>query len=274
MQTSASLGVPAPRASTVSRLREPMSQRESVPDAIPLSVVIPVHDEAGNIRPLFEEIAAALGEDAKWEVIFVDDASSDAGVQELDQLLRSEPRCRVVRMASCCGQSTAVHVGIRAARGEWIATLDGDGQNDPADIPRLMAAAAEAGDQHILVIGHRKRRSDNWLRRMSSRIANSVRSRMLRDGTPDSGCGLKLFRRDVYLRLPFFDHMHRFMPALFRRAGCAVRSAEVNHRPRQHGQSKYGIWNRLWVGIVDLFGVNWLIRRHPVAQATELHGEE
>jgi dolichol-phosphate mannosyltransferase len=175
----------------------------------------------------------------------------------------------VVRHQAPQGQSFAVATGVRAARGRWIATLDGDGQNDPADIPRLLAARDAAGASAaspggpLLLAGYRKARSDSWLKRVSSRVANGVRGRLLGDSTPDTGCGLKLFEREAFLALPHFDHMHRFLPALFLRAGGSVISVEVGHRPRTRGRSHYGVMNRLWVGIVDIFGVLWLMKRGP-----------
>jgi dolichol-phosphate mannosyltransferase len=162
---------------------------------------------------------------------------------------------------------------VRAARADWILTLDGDGQNDPADIPALIERLHEhpaSGQSLQLVMGHRAKRQDSWLRRLSSRVANGVRSRLLRDATPDSGCGLKLFSRQGFLELPYFDHMHRFLPALVQRNGGAVVSVRVNHRPRTRGRSKYGLHNRLWVGIVDLFGVSWLLRRAKLPEVNEL----
>jgi dolichol-phosphate mannosyltransferase len=186
--------------------------------------------------------------------------------------MRLYPNLRVLRHASSCGQSTALLTGVRAARGEWIATLDGDGQNDPADIFKLLAArdAAPAGAVPWMVAGYRRKRQDNWLKRFSSRVANGVRSRLLGDATADTGCGLKLVARETYLRLPYFDHMHRFLPALVQRAGGTTVSVEVNHRPRTRGTSNYGMFDRLWIGIVDLFGVLWLQRRAKRAEATEI----
>jgi len=227
-----------------------------------LSLVVPVRNEAENIEPLVGEIREALDGVCDYEVIYVDDGSDDATPQRLDGLRRNFTRLRVLHHQTSCGQSTAVLTGVRAARGAWIATLDGDGQNDPADIPKLLAARdAAGGDPRVLFAGYRRKRRDTWLKRISSRIANGVRSRLLQDNTPDTGCGLKLFARDTFLALPHFDHMHRFLPALILRAGGRVLSVEVNHRPRERGKSKYGLHNRLWVGIVDLFGVMWLRRR-------------
>ncbi len=224
-----------------------------------LSVVVPVRNEQDNIAPLIAEIRAALDGVVDYEIIYINDGSTDATPQRLIEIKRDCPRLRVICHAKSCGQSTAVRSGVKAAKGDWIATLDGDGQNDPADIPKLLTAVAEGVD---LVGGNRRHaRRDTWIKRISSVIANGVRSRMLRDSTPDTGCGLKLFRRDVFLDLPYFDHMHRFLPALVIRRGGKVVSVPVHHRPRERGQSNYGTLDRLMVGIVDLFGVMWLQRR-------------
>jgi dolichol-phosphate mannosyltransferase len=235
-----------------------------------LSILVPVRDEADNVVPLLGEIEAALKGLRGYEVIFADDGSRDETAARLAAAGPSHPRLRVLRLRSSCGQSTALHMAARAARHPWIATLDGDGQNDPADLPRLLEAVS-AGQRPAgleLVIGWRTGRRDSVLRRLSSRVANAVRAGLLRDRTPDTGCGLKVFARDTYLRLPFFDHQHRFLPALFIREGREVRSIAVHHRPRVRGRSKYGLHNRLWVGITDLFGVMWLMRRmkHPVIE--------
>ncbi len=236
-----------------------------------LSVVIPVRNEAENILPLLAEIQAALAEFGESEVVYVDDGSSDDTPQRLAEAMRLYPNLRVLRHASSCGQSAALVTGFRAARGEWIATLDGDGQNDPADIPKLLAARDGAGRPANLqlVAGYRKKRQDTWLKRLSSRVANGVRSRLLGDATPDTGCGLKLLQRKATLELPVFDHMHRFLPALIQRNGGATLSVEVNHRRRARGVSNYGLFDRLWVGIVDLFGVMWLQRRVKRPQVSE-----
>jgi dolichol-phosphate mannosyltransferase len=241
---------------------------------VQLSIVVPVRNEEENVLPLLAEIHAALESRADFEVLYVDDGSRDATPQRLAEAMRQYPRLRVLRHHVSCGQSTALMTGMRAARGEWIATLDGDGQNDPADIPKLLAARdADGGLANLqLIAGYRKTRRDNWLKRVSSRVANGVRSRMLGDATPDTGCGLKLIARRTCLELPFFDHMHRFLPALVQRHGGATISVEVNHRPRTRGVSNYGVLDRLWVGIVDLFGVMWLRRRARRPQVTELRG--
>jgi len=236
-----------------------------------VSVVVPVHNEQDNIEPLIREIAVALAGRADFEMVYVNDGSTDSTQTVLDRLKREFPMLRVIRHRSASGQSQAVTTGVRAARHEWIATLDGDGQNDPADIPALLAALADPQQPANLELlaGWRTRRNDTFLRRLSSKVANGVRSRMLKDSTPDTGCGLKLFARETFLRLPNFDHIHRFLPALVIRGGGAVVSVPVNHRPRERGISKYGLHNRLWVGIVDLFGVAWLQRRVrlPVIEA-------
>ena len=228
-----------------------------------LSIVVPVRNEADNILPLLAEIHAALEPQGEFEVLYVDDGSSDATPVRLAEALKAHPRLRVLAHAESCGQSAALVTGFRAARGEWIATLDGDGQNDPADIPKLIAARDGAGRAANLqlVAGYRKKRQDTWLKRFSSRVANGVRSTLLGDATPDTGCGVKLILRSAVLELPVFDHMHRFLPALIQRNGGATLSVEVSHRPRTRGTSNYGMFDRLWVGIVDLFGVMWLQRR-------------
>ncbi len=230
-----------------------------------LSVVIPARNEAPNVAPLVAEIRAALDGRVDYEIVYVDDGSSDQTAATIRDLGAAFPRLRLVRHRTSCGQSTAVRTGVLAARGTYIATLDGDGQNDPADIPRLWDIAHQAADGATLMIaGFRQKRRDTALKRFSSRIANRVRAGMLKDSTPDTGCGLKLLRRDLYLALPFFDHNHRFLPALVLRQGGRVQSVAVNHRPRERGVSNYGLFDRLWVGIVDLFGVMWLQRRGRV----------
>ena len=236
-----------------------------------LSVIVPVFNEAGNLLPLLEEIHAALVSHGDFEVIFVDDGSSDDSPQRLATTLADHPRLRVLRHDRRCGQSAALRSGIVAARGDWIATLDGDGQNDPVDIPILLRQAREAGlEGHWLLAGWRTRRQDSRLKRLSSRLANGLRSRLLGDATPDTGCGLKLFPRETFRQLPWFDHMHRFLPALVLRAGGRVIPVPVSHRPRRLGRSKYGVHNRLWVGLVDLLGMLWLQRRMRRVEVTEL----
>ena len=229
-----------------------------------LSIVVPVRDEADNVAPLIAEIEAALTGVCAFEILYVDDGSRDATAERLRAVRAANPRLRIIRHKESCGQSQAVATGVKAARAPIVATIDGDGQNDPADIPnllnRLRAEPIEARDR-LLVAGQRKKRRDSATKRFSSRIANAVRARMLGDDTPDTGCGLKIFTRAAFLDMPRFDHMHRFLPALMIRQGGRVVSVPVNHRPRERGHSKYGMWDRLWVGIVDLFGVMWLQAR-------------
>lgn len=223
-----------------------------------LSVVVPVRNEQGNVASLIGEIDAAL-KHVTHEIIYVDDGSTDDTFSQLKSLQTQFSQLKIVRHAHSCGQSTAVRTGVKAAQYAWVATLDGDGQNDPADIPKLMAAVTDGVD---LVGGNRRAsRRDTWVKRISSVVANTVRSKMLRDDTPDTGCGLKLFKHEAFLDLPYFDHMHRFLPALIKRRGGMIVSVPVAHRNREHGKSNYGTIDRLLVGIVDLFGVAWLQRR-------------
>jgi dolichol-phosphate mannosyltransferase len=227
-----------------------------------ISVVVPARDEADNVDPLLADIRAALDGLVDYEVVFVDDGSEDATPEKLREAAYAFPRLRSVRHRFPCGQSAAIWTGVRLARAPWIVTLDGDGQNDPADIPALLDVRAARGpDRNLLVNGRRQMRRDSWAKRLSSGIANTVRARVLGDGTPDTGCGLKLFSREAFLLLPYFDHMHRFLPALMRRQGGEVVSVPVGHRERNHGHSHYGVRNRLWTGIVDMLGVLWLQRR-------------
>jgi len=227
-----------------------------------LSIVIPVRNEAANIAPLVAEIRAVLDGRFDYEIVYVDDGSTDATSAEIKALKQGFPRLCLLRHAARSGQSAAIRSGVKAARAPWIVTLDGDGQNDPADIPRLWEIARLTPEaEKLLIAGFRQKRRDSYVKRIASRIANGVRASLLGDGTPDTGCGLKLFRRDLYLDLPFFDHNHRFLPALVLRQGGRVASVEVNHRRRERGQSNYRVFDRLWVGIADLFGVMWLKRR-------------
>jgi len=237
-----------------------------------LSVVVPVRNEGPNIATLVAEIAAALDGTASFEIVYVDDGSDDETALELARARCAEPRLRVVRHRRPGGQSAALRSGILSARAPLVATLDGDGQNDPAELPRLLATLleSESWPPLALVGGDRsKSRRDRWLKRQSSRIANAVRGRVLGDRTLDTGCGLKVMRRDAYLLLPYFDHQHRFLAALFLREGFAVRSLPVGHRPRTKGRSKYGTFDRLAVGVVDLLGVAWLRRRRRPVIAIE-----
>jgi len=243
-------------------------------DRLDISVVVPVHNEADNINPLIEEIVAALRGVARFEIVYVDDASRDETPELLRKALQFYPELRVLRHRQQSGQSTAVRNGVRAARGEWIATLDGDGQNDPADIPKLIQARSEADGQHKLFAGWRVNRKDSGSKRWASRWANRIRSRMLRDDTPDTGCGIKLFEREAFLDLPYFDHMHRYLPALMQRAGWKTVSVPVNHRERSAGVSKYNNLGRALVGISDLRGVAWLIRRSRQTGVDELQMDQ
>ncbi len=238
---------------------------------IDLSVVVPVHNERDNVAPLVREIEAALGSlSLAWEMVYVDDHSRDDTLAQLRALKATHPRLRVLHHRTQSGQSTALRTGIKAARGRWIATLDGDGQNDPADIPKLLAAR-DAGDPRTrLYAGWRVHRRDSGSKRWASKLANAIRSRLLQDETPDTGCGIKLFERAVYLDLPYFDHMHRYLPALVKRAGWQSLSVPVNHRERTAGQSKYNNLQRAWVGLKDLRGVAWLIQRSKLTDVDEL----
>ena len=235
-----------------------------------LSVVVPVHDEAGNIDALVREIAHALRPRLAFEILVVDDASRDDTAAVLLATRADVPELRILTHSRNAGQSTAVRSGVLAARAEWIVTLDGDGQNDPADIATMLEVKATLPKFVHLIAGVRTLRRDNLAKRVASRIANRVRSHLLHDFTPDSGCGLKMFERSTFLDLPYFDHMHRFLPALVQRTGGEVMHVPVNHRPRKTGVSKYGTLDRLWVGIADLRGVIWLIRRYRPTTVSEV----
>jgi dolichol-phosphate mannosyltransferase len=239
-----------------------------------LSVVVPVFNEQDNVAPLVGEIVAALrgrapDEGGDFEIVYVDDHSTDATFDTLRRLKAEVPELRVLRHVTNSGQSTAIRTGVKAARGAWIATLDGDGQNDPADIPRLLAQRAQSPAEIKLFAGWRVNRQDSGSKRWASRLANAIRTRMLRDDTPDTGCGTKLFEREAFLELPFFNHMHRYLPALMQRAGWRTESVPVNHRARSTGVSKYNNLGRAMVGIADLRGVAWLIRRGKVTRVEE-----
>jgi len=227
-----------------------------------LSVVIPVFNEEQSIGSLITEISDALIK-IDHEIVVVDDCSSDETVDVLTKIQLTNKRLRIIRHKNNYGQSLAVRTGVKCAKSSWIATLDGDGQNDPSDIPRLFDALIDksGNNKNILIAGYRYKRKDSWLKRMSSKYANKVRSGLLKDEVPDTGCGLKLFSRDYFLDLPLFNHMHRYIPALYISRGGVVLSLEVNHRHREKGYSKYGFNNRFWVGIVDLFGVMWIQKR-------------
>lgn len=265
MANSTDIAAPSSRSSAV-----PVERASSCT----LSVVVPVHNERENIAPLISEIVAALTGVVSFEIVYVDDGSTDGSDDALQLMQHKVSALRVIRHDRSAGQSTAIRTGVMAARGRWIATLDGDGQNDPSDIPALLTKAcslsAQRGDERLLIAGWRTQRRDTRYTRWQSRIANAVRARLLGDGTPDSGCGLKVYPRALFLSLPYFDHMHRFMPALVRREGGGVESVPVNHRPRLRGASHYGVMNRLWTGLVDMSGVIWLARRARVPATSEL----
>ena len=235
-----------------------------------LSVVVPVFNEEDNVAPLVGEIVAALRGKVDFEIVYVDDDSKDATLARLQALKAEVPELRVVHHVRQSGQSTAIRNGVKAARGAWIATLDGDGQNDPADIPKLLGERAKAPADIKLFAGWRVDRKDTGSKRIASKLANAIRSRMLRDATPDTGCGIKLFEREAFLELPHFNHMHRYLPALMQRAGHRSVSVPVGHRHRATGVSKYNNLNRALVGISDLRGVAWLIRRGKVTPVEEL----
>ena len=237
---------------------------------VQLAVVVPVCNEEGNVAPLVAEILAALRGRIAFEIVYVDDVSRDATLARLRELQAVTPELRVVRHLANAGQSTAVRNGVKAARAPWIATLDGDGQNDPADIPKLLEQRDAAAPDVKLFAGWRVHRQDSGSKRWASKWANAIRARLLRDATPDTGCGIKLFERDAFLDLPYFDHMHRYLPALMQRAGWQTVSVPVNHRHRTSGVSKYNNLGRAIVGIRDLIGVRWLIARNRVTAIEEL----
>ncbi|HZF97371.1 MAG TPA: glycosyltransferase family 2 protein [Pseudoxanthomonas sp.] len=246
----------------------------SAPSAAPttappeVSVVVPVFNERDNVGSLLEEIAAALRGPVPFEVLYVDDASEDGTLQVLGELKPDYPELRVLRHLQRSGQSAAIRTGVKAARARWVCTLDGDGQNDPSDLPRLLQERERAAPDTRLFTGWRVQRRDSASKRWASRWANAIRARMLGDNTPDTGCGIKLFERDAFLDLPYFDHMHRYLPALMQRAGWKTMSIPLHHRPRTAGVSKYRNLERALVGLRDLRGVAWLIRRshRPVVQ--------
>jgi len=237
-----------------------------------ISVVVPMKEEMDNVEPLLSEIETALTDLCGFEILCIDDGSEDATLETLIAAKQRHPTLRVLHHENCCGQSTATMTGVRAAHAPWIATLDGDMQNPPAELRTLIAARDAASDPDLVMIaGQRIKREDGWFKRYCSRLANGVRRRVLNDGIHDTGCSLKLLRRDVFLTLPYFDHMHRFLGALVLRSGNKVITVDVEHRARAAGTTKYGLGNRLWTGIVDLTGVLWLKRRakHPIIKEVE-----
>jgi dolichol-phosphate mannosyltransferase len=238
---------------------------------VDVSIVVPVRNEAENVGPLIVEIAAAIDGRWKYEIIYVNDGSTDATGERIAAIMKQRENLRQIRHATSSGQSAAVRSGVRAARGAIVATLDGDGQNNPAFLPDLISAIEKGGERTGLAAGQRVGRKDTGFKKIQSRIANGVRNGILRDGTRDTGCGLKAFRREVFLMMPYFDGLHRFLPALVRREGYDIAYVDVIDRPRHSGVSNYGFFDRLWIGIMDLGGVWWLIRRKkPTPVATEV----
>ena len=225
-----------------------------------ISVVVPVFDEEGAAPALAREIAQAFA-GRNYEIVFVDDASRDGTRASLHALSAELPQLRVLAHARNAGQSRALRTGILGARGAVIVTLDGDGQNDPADGPALVDALVAGPPELAMVGGERVKRQDSYAKKVASRVGNGVRKRLLRDTANDTGCGLKAFRRDAFLRLPYFDHIHRYLPALMRREGYQVTFRPVHHRHRRTGASKYTNLGRLWASLSDLFGVIWLQSR-------------
>jgi dolichol-phosphate mannosyltransferase len=252
---------------------EPSDITERASPAV--SIVVPVRNEAENVAPLADEIAAAMTGRWSFEIVFVNDGSTDDTALALGRLMAERPWMRQINHAASCGQSAAVRTGVAAARAPLVATLDGDGQNDPSFLPALVRTLETGGARVGLVAGQRVGRRASGFKRLQSRIANGVRGAILHDGTRDTGCGLKAFRRDTFLALPYFDGLHRFLPALVKRDGYEIAYVEVIDRPRRHGRSNYGMWDRLWVGILDIAGVWWLIRRRKrvprIAEVTNAH---
>ncbi len=242
----------------------------AAPSPPALSIVIPAYNEAGNLAALLAQTRSALAGVCSFEIIVVDDHSSDDSLDLLRSLLPAMPELRVLRHTRRGGQSAALRSGIQAARADWIATLDGDGQNDPVDLPKLLQARNRVDSTVKLLVGWRTVRRDSLARRIGSRVANTIRQWLLRDATPDTGCGLKLFERAAFLELPAFNHMHRYLPALFQGLGHRSLSIPVSHRPRGSGRSNYTNFGRLRVAFADLAGVAWLLRRRCVVPAHEL----
>ena len=242
-----------------------------------LSIVIPLKNEAESISGLIAEIIQTLVEETSpaatpiktFEILLINDGSEDNTAELIDELAAKNKFISAIHHQAHYGQSRAIHSGVSQAQYEWVLTMDGDGQNDPEDIQKLVSTLLEqqqtqVNNNRLLVIGQRRVRRDSLVKRLSSQLANTIRRRVLKDFTRDTGCSLKLFQRQEFLFLPYFDHIHRFLPALFQRQGVHVIAVSVNHRPRIAGYSKYGLWGRLWSGIVDLIGVYWLIRRYQI----------
>jgi glycosyltransferase involved in cell wall biosynthesis len=241
-----------------------------------ISIVVPAKNEAGNIELLVDEIITHLGSMYQFEIIYIDDGSSDSTAEKVLGLMRRYPdQVRLIQHDSSVGQSTAIYTGVKQACGELIVTIDADGQNNPADIINLIQTAETfPKGSDFCVAGYRKQRKDTAWKRFQSRIANNVRAKLLGDDTPDTGCGLKVIPRRTFLRLPYFNHMHRYLPALIKRLGGRIVVVEVGHRDRQHGESKYGMWGRLFAGLVDMLGVIWLQRRNKSPVVRELFPDE
>ncbi|GGB74877.1 glycosyltransferase family 2 protein [Shewanella inventionis] len=238
-----------------------------------LSIVIPAKNEQQNVKPLVNEIVAALRDVATFEILYIDDGSDDGTYAEaMDMQTETTPEMRPYKHSFSVGQSGAVRTGVSKAVGDLIVTLDADGQNNPADIPLLLEQALKLPQgSDFCVAGYRKQRKDTRWKRFQSRIANGVRRKLLGDDTPDTGCGLKIFPRKTFLALPYFDHIHRFLPALVKRIGGTIVVVEVSHRDRQFGESKYNMLGRLGVGLVDMLGVIWLQRRYKASIVVEDH---
>jgi dolichol-phosphate mannosyltransferase len=241
-----------------------------------VSVVIPAKNEEENVAPVIQAIVMALQDKFSFEIVYVDDGSDDNTYGELQRLISEGiEQIQPIKHRLSVGQSTAIHTGVSRARGQLIVTLDADGQNDPADIPKLLEQAIkQIIGSDFCIAGYRKNRKDTSWKRFQSKIANKVRSTLLHDGTPDTGCGLKVFPKSTFLKLPYFNHMHRFLPALVRRLGGKIVVVEVNHLDRQHGVSKYNMLGRLGVGLIDMFGVMWLQRRVKIAEVVNVEEKQ
>jgi dolichol-phosphate mannosyltransferase len=231
-----------------------------------ISVVVPIKNEAENIKPLVNEIIQALSSETDFEIIYIDDGSDDNSLEILQSLKQDTIHLRIIHHGTSCGQSAAIRSGVDYAQNGIIVTLDGDGQNVPADIPKLVEKLRHASDNIAMVAGQRRVRNDTASKKYASKIANIIREYILKDGVRDTGCGLKAFRREAYLRLPYFDHMHRYFPALFKRENYDILLCDVEHRHREAGISKYGNWDRFKAGIVDLCGVIWLLKRRKLTK--------